>query len=498
MNSELAPWTCRTCGRRVPRYVGACRCGGERPPAAMPSDVASEHPRRPPGFFRSAGVRVVAAAIGLAAGAVLLFWFATGREAPVQPNVQSVSPSQERAAPHAVSDAPTPTPGTQGADASRITPVPQPADLPVETLSEAIPSIEDLVAVSGRSVVSVRAPDRSGSGFYVTRDLILTNEHVVTGERSVNVTLNDGTRLLGHVVFTNPDVDIALVRVPASRAGQEALPLGSGRAAKAGQEVLAIGAAFGLANTVTRGIVSAVRTEGGVTFVQTDAAINPGSSGGPLIDRQGRVIGITTLRLTPTVAESIGFAVAIDHAIDLLEGRAPIGGGAPSGRRVGTPTTRADAPKPPAEPRSELDVMRDRAGAAFGAQLAQLSRAADNLDVNFRRYLDACYGKATTYRWTRESAGVAVGTAAGSVSGRNWFVLWENEAAFAWAQFEHGEARLDNETTVVCRALWSDIASQAASIRRGLETIEDIARRMAIYPGVMRELRARYRLDYSF
>ena len=96
------------------------------------------------------------------------------------------------------------------------------------------------------------------------------------------------------------------------------------RQARVGQEVIAIGSALGvLSNTVTRGIVSAVRQVGAVTLVQTDAAINPGNSGGPLLDRQGMVIGVNSMTVGQAGGEGVAFAVAIDHVTQLLDsGRA--------------------------------------------------------------------------------------------------------------------------------------------------------------------------------
>src|SRR5207237_3250742 len=105
---------------------------------------------------------------------------------------------------------------------------------------------------------------------------------------------------------------------------------------RVGQEVIAIGSPLGtLQNTVTRGIVSAIRETGNATLVQTDAAINPGNSGGPLIDRNGAAIGITTMGYMQR--QGLNFAVAIDHARALLEGRvAPSVAGSTPGNEIRT------------------------------------------------------------------------------------------------------------------------------------------------------------------
>ena len=112
-----------------------------------------------------------------------------------------------------------------------------------------------------------------------------------------------------------------MIRISSPDPGQATLTLGSGARARAGQEVIALGTPLGLQNTVTRGIVSAVREVGGLTLVQTDAAINPGNSGGRCSIDRGQVIGITTIGVKSSEAQGLGFAVAIEHAQALLAGK---------------------------------------------------------------------------------------------------------------------------------------------------------------------------------
>ncbi len=147
--------------------------------------------------------------------------------------------------------------------------------------------------------------------------LILTNSHVVFGRSSIAVTLDDGTNLPAQIVGADPLFDIALIRIPPRASGRfPAAKLGSSEHLLTGDEVYAIGNPFGLEQTLTRGIVSAVnRILPGVSWfareplIQTDAAINHGSSGGPLIDRCGVVVGITTAILED--AKGIGFAIPV-------------------------------------------------------------------------------------------------------------------------------------------------------------------------------------------
>ena len=168
--------------------------------------------------------------------------------------------------------------------------------------------------------MSIESPTGSGTGFFVAPGVVVTNEHVISGNWNVMLK-SAGTSMQARVTKLAPEFDLALLRVD-TPGGQSILPLGTATTARVGQEVIAIGFALGLLeNTVTRGIISGIRTAGPATFVQTDAAINPGNSGSPLLDRNGRVIGITTLKFGDS-AESLGFAIAVDHLKPLLYGSA--------------------------------------------------------------------------------------------------------------------------------------------------------------------------------
>ena len=172
------------------------------------------------------------------------------------------------------------------------------------------------------AVVTVRQRGGLGSGVIIRSDgVIVTNAHVVGNARQVEVSLADGRRLSGQVLGRDPSVDIAVVRIDAS--GLPVAPLADSDRLQVGQAAIAIGNPLGLERTVTSGVVSAVnrspRGFGLDGLIQTDAAINQGNSGGPLLDSRGRVMGINTAVLASNAgATGLGFAVPINLASDVV------------------------------------------------------------------------------------------------------------------------------------------------------------------------------------
>jgi hypothetical protein len=309
------------------------------------------------------------------------------------------------------------------------------------------------------AVVRVESAGGFGSGFFVAPDTILTNVHVVGSNSSVTIRRIDGRTTSARVDTTAPELDIAVVRISNPDPNQPTLTMGSGMNARAGQEVIALGTPLGLQNTVTRGIVSAVREVGGVTLVQTDAAINPGNSGGPLLDRTGAVLGIATMGMRSAVAQGLSFGVAIEHAQSLLAGR--------RSSATGTPASSLNQAMSGKQGPADSDTVREEGGRTYELAIAELARRADALDGHWRSFKISCYE----------------GRVAGTFD-HEWFALWDQRA-------------MQGAVSPGCEQSFTDIRRVAQDIRNGVLGAQESARKTGVYPGTLRDVRRRHRLEPS-
>jgi S1-C subfamily serine protease len=173
-----------------------------------------------------------------------------------------------------------------------------------------------------------------GSGFvYDDQGHVITNQHVVDGSQSLTVTMRDGSRYGATVVGTDPSTDLAVIKVDAPASKLKPLELGDSKALRVGDTVVAIGSPFGLEGTVTAGIISAlgrqIESTNGFAIddsIQTDAAINHGNSGGPLLNLRGQVIGVNAqIRSESGGNDGVGFAIP-SSTVEQIAGRLISGG----------------------------------------------------------------------------------------------------------------------------------------------------------------------------
>ncbi len=179
-------------------------------------------------------------------------------------------------------------------------------------------SVHDIIERYQSTVVQIATKTGTGTGFYLMDyDLIVTNYHVVKGNRRVTVKGRTFEKRLAQVIFTDEKYDLAFVEPPVDMHGLPELKLGTYAELKDGDTVIAIGHPYGLNYTATQGVISRVdRVQQGLKYIQIDAAINPGNSGGPLINTNGDVVGVNTFIIKG--GDNLGFALPINYLKEAL------------------------------------------------------------------------------------------------------------------------------------------------------------------------------------
>lgn len=314
----------------------------------------------------------------------------------------------------------------------------------VHKAEPAVPDWSDTIARAAPAIVTVLASRGSGSAFFVAPGRLLTNAHVADGSAVVTVRTRDGRQWPARVAGRAANADLAVLHCDAAPQAQPTLDLRPFREVRVGEEVVAIGSPVDarLDTTVTRGIVSAVRAIDDVVFLQTDAALNPGNSGGPLVDRLGRVVGINTWKVVR--AEAIGFSIAADHGLALLEGRPlsarTLAGGAQA--QVGPAVMMR--PVEPAGP-SGAEASREGGEREFKARVAAIAREAQRVAGLAEVYRDRCAAA---------------------------------------------------ESRPECLNLRGEIQGLRTTVRHGITEAEERARRAGVYPGVLRDIRRAHGMDW--
>ena len=398
---------------------------------------------------RTTGLALLASGLVIGAGLALLP--SSSPQAPPQNQVQtSVAPNPPELLDEDETNVPV------GESPIVLPHLPVAAPLPPAANSSVAAPLEDLVSRVVPAVAFVQAGQARGTGFFIARDRVLTNAHVIAGHTMVRLQVNE-LHYDARVGTVSTGTDLAVLHVVNPSPTQQVLQLGAVGQARVGEEVIAVGSALGvLSNTVTRGIVSAVRQVGQVTLIQTDAAINPGNSGGPLISRSGLVIGVNSLRVAQQTAEGVAFAVAIDHATQLL-----------NGQRASDAQTPLNSLTQMLGGRSDTEDRRVRGEQDYVRVLEWAGKNAAELDEYWSRYASTC---------------VATARSSGD---RAWFAVLDS-----------GGVTLGTNSTVNCVSWLDAVRANAGRIRDEVEKAGEAARQRGVFPGTARDLRRRHRLQW--
>jgi S1-C subfamily serine protease len=438
----------------VPRTVAKCRCGAVLPaddlppadPAAGGSSILTyllilavlgaagywtlmREPAAPPQLDSGAAALLAQAEAGEAAP--------RQRELSLEQRAWDAAARMREAKPPATATTPEPTPLAEPG----IT-----------------PALEDMVDSAMPSIVLVETTGGRGSAFYVQRDTLITNVHVVQQDSYVTLRRMDGSTVTARVHTRAPAFDIAVLKVAQASPSQAFLAMGSASQLKPGQEVIVIGSALGtLQNSVSRGIVSGLRNSGGVTLVQSDAAANPGNSGGPMLDRSGRVVGILTAGYRGQ--EGLNFAVAIDHARDILDGRQT---------NLGSGQTGLTNIEPIGGQGAESDRRQQQGQQEFLRRVESAEQAAPQLDSAWQRFRSVCYKSPIRGSFDRE-----------------WFAVFTPGA-------------LPADAAAGCSDYYQAMQNEANKFRDYLRTAVQEARRANVLPGTIRDTLRAKRLNHDW
>jgi len=401
----------------------------------------------------------------LAVAAIVFLTYRANRPAPPapQPMVALTPRSEPTNAPPPDTAPPAPVERVAPAAPSPIAPIAPaaPAAAPPAPMSAGSLALEDVLTQVMPAVVLVETSAGRGTAFFVRSDTLVTNVHVVGSSSTVTIKRADGSTMSARVESQASAYDLALLKISNPVATQPLIALGTMNSIRVGQEVIAIGSALGtLQNTVTRGIVSAVRRAGDVTLIQTDAAINPGNSGGPLLDRNGNVIGITTMGFTDR--QGLNFAVGVDHARALLDGHATASSSASPATALTNELRNIESTGA-----SDTDRMRSDGQRAYEQALAALAQRATAFDEEWQRFRSQCYSGAVTGSFDRE-----------------WFALLSPRS-------------LPGTVAPRCTDYLTDFRREATTFGDSVTRANDAARRSGVYPGVIRDTLRKYHLDYD-
>jgi S1-C subfamily serine protease len=318
-------------------------------------------------------------------------------------------------------------------------------------------SVEEVVDAAMPAIVVVETTRGRGSGFFVAHDTAITNMHVVQQDQYVTLRRKDGSTLTARVHTRAPHFDIAILKVAQASTSQSFLQMATVKDLRAGQEVIVIGSALGsLQSSSFRGSVSNLNNAAGVTLIRSDVPAKPGTSGGPMLDRSGHVVGILTGGYEK---EGVTFAVSIDHARDILEGRETNLGTGSSGLSNIV-----------AAPPSGAEAERRQGEQAFRQGIDSAEQGAAKLDQIWQGFRTRCHTSPILGSYDRE-----------------WFVV-----------YVPGGGGLPGNAAAGCAADYQSMITDINRFRDFMRTTVQDARRANVLPGTIRDTLRSKRLTFEY